>query len=63
MGSAVPSCQQARGRWCGRLTSDVILLKRRSVQSYIKINLFPLEESRSYDPVNSTFLGGSVRVK
>jgi hypothetical protein len=38
-------------------------LKRRSVQSYIGINLFPLEESCFYDAANSAFLGGSVRVK
>lgn len=35
----------------------------RSVQSYIGINFFLLEESRSHDAANSTFLGGSVRVK
>ncbi len=35
----------------------------RSVQSYIGIIVFPLEESRFDDAVNSTFLGGSVRVK
>ena len=35
----------------------------RSIQSYIRINFFLLEESRFYDAANSTFLGGSVRVK
>jgi len=36
---------------------------RRSVQSYVGINFFLLEESRFCDAANSTFLGGSVRVK
>jgi hypothetical protein len=36
---------------------------RRSVQSCIEINSFRLEKSRFYDAANSTFLGGSVRVK
>jgi hypothetical protein len=35
----------------------------RSVQSYVGINFFLLEESRFCDAANSTFLGGSVRVK
>jgi hypothetical protein len=35
----------------------------RSVQSYIGINFFLLEKSRFYGAANSTFLGGSVRVK
>ena len=38
-------------------------LRRRSVQSYIGINFFLLEKSRFYGAANSTFLGGSVRVK
>ncbi len=37
--------------------------RRRSVQSYVEINFFLLEESRFYDAANNTFLGGSVRVK
>jgi hypothetical protein len=41
----------------------VAQLKRRSVQSYIGINFFLLEKSRFYGAANSTFLGGSVRVK
>jgi hypothetical protein len=40
-----------------------ICLMRRSVQSYIGINFFLLEESRFYDAANNTFLCGSVRVK
>jgi hypothetical protein len=40
-----------------------IALKRRSVQSYIGIDFFLLEKSRYYGAANSTFLGGSVRVK
>jgi hypothetical protein len=35
----------------------------RSVQSYIGIDFFLLEKSRYYGAANSTFLGGSVRVK
>jgi hypothetical protein len=38
-------------------------LLRRTIQSYVEFTLFPLEESRFYYAVNSTFLGCSVRVK
>jgi len=40
-----------------------IRLTRHTIQSYVEFTLFPLEESRFYDAVNSTFLGCSVRVK
>jgi len=38
-------------------------LLRRTIQSYVEFTLFPLEESRFYYAVNSTFLGFRVRDK
>jgi hypothetical protein len=40
-----------------------ILLKRRTVQSYVEINFFPLDESGSPSAVNNTFLSFRIRDK
>ena len=40
-----------------------IELKRRSVQSYVEISLFPLDESGSPSAVNNTFLSFRIRDK
>jgi hypothetical protein len=49
------------------LSMDTILgeieLKRRSVQSYVEINFFLLDESGSTSAVNNTFLSFGIRDK
>jgi hypothetical protein len=43
--------------------SHVIELKRRSIQSYVEISPFSLDESRSPFGVNNTFLSFRIRDK